>query len=431
LPDMTDAVPKPKASEKAPNGARPQRPWYMLALLALIYVAGSIDRAVPSVIVEPLKAEFGLSDGQLGFVTGFAYSIPYALAVLPAGWLIDRFHRRVLLSAAAAIWSVLTMAGAAAQNFLTLVLARMGVGVTEAPASPGSLSLIGDLFPKERRTTAISLYYAGTATGQMITFLVGGWLLLQFSWRTLFFVAGVPGIILALLLFFTCREPKRGQYDEGEAKPPVSYRLAFRAIMDSKSLRHAIVGNMLSTGVSYAFLVWTISFLVRIHGVSHEYAAIIVGLCVGLMMMVGSVVTGIFTDRHARGNAARIAQVPALGTSIGAVIGIAMCLMPSLTGALVMFGLFAFFMGINTGPGYTTIVTMTGSNMRGSILSIAKIASVLIGNGGLAFFTGAASDLIGGPESIRWALMLTVFFLFWASFHFTKASRASAHEQAD
>ncbi|MEJ6676325.1 MFS transporter, partial [Parasphingorhabdus sp.] len=129
---MTDAVPKPKASEKAPNGARPQRPWYMLALLALIYVAGSIDRAVPSVIVEPLKAEFGLSDGQLGFVTGFAYSIPYALAVLPAGWLIDRFHRRVLLSAAAAIWSVLTMAGAAAQNFLTLVLARMGVGVTEA-----------------------------------------------------------------------------------------------------------------------------------------------------------------------------------------------------------------------------------------------------------------------------------------------------------
>ena len=205
MSNLNDTAPASETSDKI----RTERPWYMLALLALVYVAGSIDRAVPSVIVEPLKAEFGLSDGQLGFLTGFAYSIPYALAALPAGWLIDRLDRRALLSATAAIWSLLTMAGATAQNFLTLVLARMGVGATEAPASPGSLSLIGDMFPKERRTTAISLYYAGTATGQMITFLVGGWLLLHFSWRALFLIAGVPGLILALLLFFTCREPKR------------------------------------------------------------------------------------------------------------------------------------------------------------------------------------------------------------------------------
>ncbi len=426
MSNLNDTAPASETSDKI----RTERPWYMLALLALVYVAGSIDRAVPSVIVEPLKAEFGLSDGQLGFLTGFAYSIPYALAALPAGWLIDRLDRRALLSATAAIWSLLTMAGATAQNFLTLVLARMGVGATEAPASPGSLSLIGDMFPKERRTTAISLYYAGTATGQMITFLVGGWLLLHFSWRALFLIAGVPGLILALLLFFTCREPKRGQFDEGQAKPPVSYKRALKVVIESKPLRHAILANMLSTGVSYAVLVWSISFLVRIHGLSHEYAAIIVGLSVGLMMMLGSVTTGFLTDRHARGSAGRMAQVPALGTCLAAVIGVAMCLMPNLPGTLILLALFAFFMGINTGPGYATIVTMTGSNMRGSILSIAKIASILIGNGFLAYFTGAASDLIGGPESIRWALLLTLLFLFWASFHFIMASRASHREEA-
>ncbi len=418
----------------APNGMKVQAvepaaatsSWYMLALLALVYIFGSIDRAVPSVIVEPLKAEFGLTDSQLGFLTGFAYSIPFALAALPGGWLLDRFDRRALLAAAGTIWSLLTMAGAAAQNFSMLVLARMGVGLTEAPASPGSLSLIGDLFPKERRATAVSLYYAGTATAQMIVFLVGGWLLFHMGWRSLFLIAGVPGLILAALLFFTCKEPRRGQFDEGEAAAPVSYREAFSTIMASLPLRHAITANMLSTGVNYAVIVWTISFLVRIHGMAHEYAAIAVGIGIGAVMMVGSISSGILADRFAKGDPARLALVPAVGTAAMAVFGILMCLMPTLPTALASMAALAFFMGINTGPGYATLVSMTRSNMRGSILSIAKIASILIGNGALTYFTGAVSDAIGGSESIRWALMLTMLFLFWGSFHFLMAARSKA-----
>lgn len=403
--------------------------WYMLALLALVYIFGSIDRAVPSVIVEPLKQEFGLSDGQLGFLTGFAYSIPYALAALPAGWMIDRFNRRNLLSIAAVIWSFLTVVGAFAQSFAMLVLARFGVGAAEAPASPGSLSLIGDLFPRERRATAVSLYYAGTATGQLITFLVGGWLLLEFGWRALFLIAGLPGLVIAGLLFFTCPEPPRGQFDdEGDDKTPVSYKLAFRTILASAPLRHAITANMLTTGVNYAVLVWTISFLVRVHKMSHEYAAMAVGLGIGLVMMIGSICAGFIADRYARGDAARIAVVPAIGCSLAAVLGIVMCLMPGLNAALGFMAALAFFMGINTGPGYATLVTMTRSNMRGSVLSIAKIASILIGNGFLAYFTGAVSDLIGGGQSIRWALLLTLLFLFWASFHFFMAARAKRRE---
>lgn len=403
----------------------------MLALLSLIYIFGSIDRAVPSVIVEPLKAEFDLSDGQLGFLTGFAYSIPYALAVLPSGWLIDRFDRRLLLSVASAVWSVLTMAGAAAQNFLMLVVARMGVGAAEAPASPGSLSLIGDMFPKERRATAISLYYAGTATGQLITFLVGGWLLLHFGWRALFLIAGLPGLVIAGMLLTTCKEPKRGWFDdEGASKEPVRFMQTFKVAYDSAPLRHAITGNMLATGVNYAIMVWSVSFLARIHHVSFEYAAMIVGLAVGLVMMIGSLIVGFVADRFAKGSASRIALVPATGTIMAGLMGIAMCLMPTLPLALVFMVALAFFMGINTGPGYATLVSLTSSNMRGSILSVAKIASILIGNGFLAFFTGALSDAIDGDNSIRWALLVTMLFLFWASFHFFLASRAKRREDA-
>ncbi|MCA8900517.1 MAG: MFS transporter [Hyphomonas sp.] len=399
----------------------------MLGLLALIYIIGSVDRAVPSIIVEPLKAEFGLTDGQLGFLTGFAYSIPYALAVLPAGWLIDRADRRVLLSVAAAVWSLLTMAGAAAQSFGVLVAARMGVGAAEAPASPGSLSIIGDAFPKERRASAISFYYAGTATGQVVTFLIGGYLLMHFDWRSLFLIAGIPGMILAALLYFTCKEPLRGQFDEeaAETAMPVDYKTAIRTVLKSKSLSHAITANMLSTGVNYAILVWTVSFLVRIHGLSVEKAAMSVGLTIGLMMMIGSFVAGYITDKFAKGDAGRTALVPAVGTAAAAAIGLVMVLVPN---QMVMFGLlalFGFFMGINVGPGYATLVTMTSSSMRGAILSIAKLASILIGNGGLAYLTGALSDWIGGPESIRWALFFTILGLFWASFHFYIAARSA------
>lgn len=406
--------------------AAPKSSWYMLFLLALIYIFGSIDRAIPSVIVEPLKAEFGVSDSQIGFLTGFAYSIPYALAVLPAGWLIDRFDRRILLSISSAIWSLLTLAGAFAQNFVMLTLARFGVGASEAPASPGSLSLIGDLFPKERRATAVSLYYAGTATGQMVTFLVGGWLLLQFGWRSLFLIAAVPGLLLASLLFFTSKEPYRGQFDarEDRAKEPVTYSEALRAIIVSLPLRHAIIANMLTTGVAYAVMVWTVSLLVRIHGMSHEYAAIAVGLAVGLVMMVGSIVVGFIADKYAKGDAARTATVPAIGTIFAALAGITMCLMTDLHWALIFMAILAFFMGINTGPGYATLVSMTSSNMRGSILSVAKITSILIGNGFLSYFTGALSDLIGGNDSIRWALLVTLLFYFWSAFHFFAAARA-------
>ena len=408
------------------------RPWYMLLLLALIYIFGSIDRAVPSVIVEPLKSEFGLSDSQMGFLTGFAYSIPFAMAALPAGWLIDRMDRRILLSISSAIWSLLTAVGAFAQNFTMLVLARVGVGASEAPASPGSLSIISDLFPKERRATAISLYYAGTATGQMITFLVGGWLLLHFGWRTLFMIAAVPGLILAALLFFTCKEPRRGQYDdERGASEPVSYSKAVGVIFRTPALRHAIVANMLVTGVQYAVMVWTVSLLVRVHAMSVEYAAMAMGVAVGLVMMIGSTLVGFVADSYAKGDPARIATVPAIGAVFAGLAGVAMCLMTSLVPALIFMAILAFCMGVNTGPSYTTLVSMTSSNMRGSILSVAKIASILIGNGFLAYYTGAVSDLIGGEDSIRWALLLTVIFFFWASLHFCLASRAWRSRLAD
>ena len=321
------------------------------------------------------------------------------------------------------------MAGAMAQSYFTLVLARMGVGALEAPASPGSLSIIGDLFPKKKRATAVSLYYAGTATGQMITFLIGGWLLLHFGWRALFLIAGIPGLFFAAMLFFTCREPKRGRYDdEKEPAEPISYKLAVKSIAASMPLRNAIVANMLATGLNYTALVWAISFLVRIHGMSHEYAAMAVGLGIGFMMMVGSTIAGFAADRYSRGVVSRLARVPAFGCFFAATFGIVMCFMPSLPLALTAMCILSVFMGINTGPGYATLVSLSNPHMRGSILSLAKMISIL-GNGFFAFMTGELSDMIGGPESIRWAMVITIAIYYLASLQFTITSRSAARAE--
>src|SRR5580658_2213154 len=209
-----------------PQAAGVAYKWYLLGVLVLIYIMGTVDRAVLSVIAEPLKLQFHLSDKQLGALTGTAYSVTYALAVMPMGWLIDRVDRRALLSITVAIWSVLTAACAMSSSFIALVAARMGVGAAEAPVMPASLSLIADVIPKKQRNTAVSIYVSGAAVGQILIFIIGGWLLMHFDWRTVFLVAGGPAASLAALLYFTTREPERGALDSGlgatstEAKPP-------------------------------------------------------------------------------------------------------------------------------------------------------------------------------------------------------------------
>src|ERR1700761_7266547 len=145
--------------------------WYFLGLLTFIYIMGSIDRGGISGLAEPLKSHFQLTDQQIGILGGIGYSATYAIAALPSGWLIDRRNRRNLLSVTIAAWSFLTTFSAFASSFTILMIARLAVGAAEAPITPGSLSLIADIFPRDRRSTAVSFYYAGTAGGQIILFL--------------------------------------------------------------------------------------------------------------------------------------------------------------------------------------------------------------------------------------------------------------------
>jgi MFS family permease len=401
--------------------------WYMLGVLVLIYVLGTVDRAVLSVIAEPLKLQFQLSDRQIGVLTGTAYSVTYALAVLPMGWLIDRVDRRALLSIAVTIWSVLTAACAVSSSFLTLIAARMGVGAAEAPVMPASLSLIADVIPQKQRNTAVSVYVSGAALGQILIFIVGGWLLMHFDWRRVFLVAGAPATLLAALLYFTTREPQRGAPDVNQgatgAGPdpdrPGNMARLIRNILGNRALCLAILAYTLVTGIGYSVTVWMTSFLVRVHGMTVGQGAIWAGIGFGVCMTIGSLLAGPLADRLSHGDPRRVAIIPAVTTGLGAGAGTVMSLADTWVVSVVALSLFALMAGFFIATGTSLVLSLAAPNERGITMAANRLVSILLGTGLIPVMTGAVSDAIGGSGSIRLALLCTTALLPLCTYCYT------------
>ena len=177
--------------------------YYALGLLTVVYTFNFIDRQLLSILQESIKADLLLSDQQLGLLTGFAFALFYVTAGIPIARWADRANRRNIVALAIGTWSFMTAVSGFVQNYVQLLLARIGVGVGEAGGSPPSHSIISDIFPPERRASALAFYSMGVNFGILFGFLVGGWLNEFFDWRTAFLVVGVPGILIALLVRYT------------------------------------------------------------------------------------------------------------------------------------------------------------------------------------------------------------------------------------
>jgi MFS family permease len=405
------------------------RKWYLLGVLIMISVMGVIDRSVISVIAEPLKADFQLSDKQIGLLSGMAYSGTYALAILPMGWLVDRVNRRILLGVTVMVWSALTAICAVSTNFTALFLARMGVGAAEAPVNPASLSLVADAFPARQRNTAVSLLWAGAGFGVLLQFVIGGWVLAHFSWRAVFLVAGGPGLVLAALLYFTTREPIRGAFDTGRgvgcATTPKAPRAidALRNILGNSALCVAIPAITITTGVFFSVVTWTTSFLVRMHGMNVSHAGILTGMGFGLCMTIGSGLAGPVADRVSKANPRRLALVPAAATFVAAIAGIVLTMSDSLPVALAGLGVLGLMAGFSLGPGYALILSLAAPNERGTTMAATKLITELVGGSVISFMTGAISDAIGGVQSIRPALFSNAAILLIATSGFATVHR--------
>ena len=186
---------------------KPWYRWYAVGVLTAVYASSQVDRQIMAILLEPIKIELGASDTQMGFLVGLTFAIFYATLGMPIAMLADRTNRRNIITAAISIWSAMTVLCGYAASFFQLALARIGVGVGEAGSTPPSHSIIADLFPPERRGTAMGVFALGVNIGLLIAYLAGGWLSEHYGWRLTFVIVGLPGLLIAAILYLTVAEP--------------------------------------------------------------------------------------------------------------------------------------------------------------------------------------------------------------------------------
>ena len=287
--------------------------WTVLVMLTLVYTFNFIDRQILVILQEPIKADLGLSDAQLGLLTGFSFALVYVTAGIPIAWLADRSNRRNIVVASLAFWSFMTAISGLVQNFGQLLAARLGVGVGEAGGSPPSHSMISDYFPPSSRGTALSFYSMGIYIGVLFGFAAGGWIAQNFGWRNAFFVIGIPGILYALAVLWVVKEPKRGQFDVGGTPPKSSLSETMNCLRGRPTFWWISIGCAFTAFVSYGNGNFMPSFLMRNHGLSLAEVGAILGLISGLSGATGTFLGGFLADRLSVKDIRWYVWIPMLG----------------------------------------------------------------------------------------------------------------------
>jgi predicted MFS family arabinose efflux permease len=403
---------------------------YALGLLLVVYIFNFIDRQILSILLEDIKREIELTDTQLGFLGGIAFALFYTSAGIPIARWADRGSRRSIIALSVLVWSVMTALTGTARNFWMILAARIGVGVGEAGCSPPSHSLISDFFPPERRGTALSIYALGIPIGGSLGTLIGAWVGDVFGWRLAFVAVGVPGVLLALLVRLTLREPVRGR---SEAVAPVhqdgeSAGQVLRFLAGLPSFWHMSFAGALHAFVGYGAAYFVPSFFARVHGMGLAERGTWLGT-IALVAIVGTFLGGWLSDRLAPRDVRWFLWVPAIATLFGVPIGLGYYLSEDPYVALLVFGIPAGIAGpMYLGPSFAMTQTLVKPHMRAMASAILLFIINLIGMGLGPWFVGFLSDALApryGVESLRWALVSIVSIgNVWATVHYLIAGRS-------
>lgn len=288
------------------------RDWWFIGLLGAIYMVNFIDRMIISVVGEPIRREFGLSDLQLGIMGGVAFALFYGAIGIPMARLAERTSRVRIVVVATGLWSVMTLLSGTAGGYAQLLLARMGVGIGEAGFTPPVVSMIADRFDADRRATVFSLIAAGVSVGGAIGAIGGGWIAQTYGWRMAFLVMGAPGVVLALLLLLTIAEPVRRH--AGEPAPGLWQVL--RRLGRSTAFVSFTVGSGMVALVGFGLNLFLIPLLIRRFGFDVRHAALMFALTFSLATASGGVVGGMLGDRFAADHPRRYGLLPLGGVGL-------------------------------------------------------------------------------------------------------------------
>lgn len=401
---------------------------YFLALLFLSYALYALDRSVMLVLVEPIKRDLGFTDGQMGIIIGPAFSIVFALSGIPLGLLADRRSRRNIVAGCLALWSVATGACGLAYSFLQMAIGRMVVGGAISGGAPAAMSIISDIYRPERRATAMSVYYAGGSLGAVLSFGIGSIIAVNYGWRAALYSAAAPGVIVAVLMMLTVREPERGASEGagGSRAAQIGFRATLAFIWKQKAAVHILIGLMCLHAVGNGGMAFFASFMIRSHGMPLKEAGALISLLYLCATPLSQVVSGMVADHLGKFDVRWRVRLGWLG-SIGSFLSISsMMLAGSKLGMAVAFVCWAFSTGLYQGPVYAMLQSLVGPRMRGTIGSLQFVLTAAIGGAVGPLFVGILSDALSsrfGTDSLRYALLTLGCLYLWACVHFVLSER--------
>lgn len=403
-----------------PPAERPTQNRYTLFLLMLLAALAFMDRQILAVLVQPVKEEFGLTDLQIGLITGLGFALTFACLGLPLGRLADRGERLRVLSWSRGIGSVLAASAAWATGFWTLLLSRAGSAVGEAGGGPAAISLVSDMYPPEQRSRVISLLGAGATFGSLMALVLGAWMAQVFGWRVTLGAVGGGILLVTLLLRFTVKEPAR----HGLANATPGPKGRSRDLWQRPITRWLIIGACCALLAGYGFAAWNNALLIRHHGLSLRDAGWLSGGA-AISSMLGGLWSGWLSDRLTRRDARWQLGVPILGLLLALPCGFLYLLMPAgqlMIAAPLMFG-YGFFIIWWAAPVYAALSFLVPPERRASAHAVMMLIGSVLGSGVGPIFTGWLSDVINGylpGDGLRYALMVMIGMLIPGAYAFSR-----------
>lgn len=416
---------------------------YAVGLLMVVYMLSFLDRQVLSILAEPIKRDLGLADWQIGAVSGLAFALFYTLVGIPVARLSERGHRPYIIAVAITVWSAFTILCGFARNFGHLALARFGVGTGEAGCTPPALSLIADYVPHERRSSAVAIYMAGAPAGALLGMVVGGLVASHWGWSAAFFVAGAPGLLIAVLVALTLLEPRvKARVTAVSAPPPdkQTFAATLKVLLATPTYRLIVGAVTMKAFIQYSVHAFLGSFFFRNHAAELAETAsgfglkpvgflgIALGLILGLSGVAGSILGGKLADYFARRDVRAHMTIPAIGVLVGTPFYLAAFMVSSLPLALGLLLIPGTLNAMYYGPAYAIVQGLVQPSMRATATAVLLFVISLVGLGLGPLIIGVISDVLAGQGlgeagGIRGALMLCVLLAIPAAICFLAARK--------
>ena len=413
---------------------------YVLWLLFTVYVFNFVDRSILTILMQPIKEEFKFSDTAMGLLGGIAFAFLYCTLGIPIARWADKANRVVIISLSLFVWSMATVFTGMARNFSQLLLGRVAVGIGEAGCSPPAYSLLSDYFEPKRRSTALAIYSMGISGGVFLGLVVGSQVAARYGWRSAFYVCGLPGILLAIIVRLTLREPPRGFSDPtplaAEAPPPIAEVLG--KLWSKPAFRNLSLAAALQAFVGYGVGSFNSPFLMRTHGMGMREVGGVLALVTALGGFCGTYFGGWFADRLSNQRQDRRWQmwVPAYATLAVIPLGIAVYLVPNKSASLALIVPALAVGSMYFGPTYSITHGLVGARERALAGALLLFIINLIGLGMGPVITGVLSDVLknrfvsqgfaelqAAADGLRWALAAMICVNAWSAFHYFRAAR--------